>query len=942
MLNPITLNLITILMLLLPVAVAARSARMLTGTIYMSSVDSLEALPDANVALLNVDSTFVKGVMTGDNGRFQLQFNSSKGKDYILRVSYTGMKVYFRNLPDTLADFNLGQIILESNTSLKEVVISAPMKIIDTNGDTTIINATAFKLREGASLKELVRRVPGLVYDRKEKTLTYNGISLNGICVNGEAFFHGKNDIAMENLSAEIIDKMKIYDKRSEEEEFTGVRRGDKENYVLDLKTKEKFNGTLMASAMVGAGNYDKKQLDADANYFKRNGENLSLVLNTGNKNSISPNKDSREDKGVMNITKAIGNGIRIHSSLGYNYQYNGTRKRQSYSEQYLITGNQYGHSENEGLSKNRNISGHTHASWQNKNTNVSFNASLYNSGSDGSNSNHEAIFTSPTQLPLKNPFDNDDYHRLPDSIRLNDAYLNSMSKSRYLNYSVYANVMQLLNNKGTSICFNISYNKSNGDNDNFAVSSITYYKLLNNLGNDSILYRNQYQHGPSGSHSVSASVDLSHRIRRVGMRLSYKYSINRQNDRRNTYDLSPFSAGDDQSLFFILPEGYESQYIDSLSNRSYRKTNTNTVQLSLDYGCENCNFMFNFSVDPLRETLYQKTGSFDADTVRHSTDYSAHVAVYYFKGKTNISLSYYGRTSQPSLSNLLTLTDNIDPLNITRGNPDLKSSYMQSVNFNARNTDIGLNGSFSFNNTYNSVTNAVTYNTITGGRESYPVNISGNYNGNVQVGYYKNFKNYFNMSAKTAYHFGNSVSMVNEGRKEFPDKSSTRRNSSSVSLMTSYNPHWGGFTLDTRWAFSHNVNSLRNTSVYSREYNISFDAFSDLPGNFQLRSDIGYSYRGGTYMTSDMNNQIIWNAGISWRFLKKRQAELSVEWFDILNDRKNYYRNVSSTSLSEGYSKHLGSYFMVSFKYRFNKIDKGSSRERRAGDNIRSTFIAD
>lgn len=925
------LRLITILMLLFTFFLSSAKTRTLTGTVLTLNVDSLEQLPNANVALLNADSTFVKGCMTDDNGSFKIQYNQSKGKNYMLRVTYTGMKTYFKNLPDTMSNFNLGKIVLESNSQLGEVVVSAPMKIIDSKGDTTIINAEAFKLREGATLNELVRRVPGLEYDPKTKAIKYNGTSISGIYINGQPFFNGKNEVAMDNLPAEIVEKIKIYDKRSEEEEFTGVKRSTTENFVLDLKTKEKFNGTIIATAGIGAGNYHKKQIDGNLNLFKQNGDNLTLYLNSGNKDIQSPEKGNRRDNIHLNLSKRIGNEFNINGFLSYNYSRTKGDRNQSYNEQYLITGNQYQHSENSNLNKNNNVYSRINASWRHDKTFVRLYANLSGSNSNNSNNSHRAVYTSPTGMPLRNPFESDIYHSLPDSIKLNEAYSNSFSKNDNSNYSLGASLTQRLNDKGTSISVNIDYNKSNNTNNIFSVSSTTYYKLQNYLGNDSILYRNQYQNGPGDTRRMSAGIGFSQSIaEKFNIGLKYNYEFSRQNSNRNTFDLSPFSDGDDQSMFFVLPEGYKEHYVDSLSNRSLRKNGTNSIGINMNFSSSGLFMNVDFSVNPLRETLYQKTGLNEADTIRNSINYRAGVNLGYHKGKTTIDLHYSGNTEQPSLSDLLTLTDNIDPLNITRGNPDLSPSYRQNIQLSFRNTDLGLNGNAYFSNTINSVTHAVTYNPVTGGRESYPVNINGNCNGSASVGYYKNFKSNFDIAINSAYGYNRYVSLINEGRKESPDKSITRGNRASASLRTAFNPKWGGFILTGNWNFSHDVNSLRETSSYSRDYNVGLDAFTQLPGNVQLRSEISYTFRNGTYMTSDLNNQVMWNASVSWRFLKKRQAELSVEWNDILNDRKNYSRNVSSNGLSESYSNQIGSYFMVSFKYSFTHISGGGGKRGR------------
>lgn len=187
-----------------------------------------------------------------------ISVHSSKGTQYLLKASYTGMQSVFRKLDSNASTINLGSILLEEGIELGEVTVNARMRDVDHVGDTTVINAAAYKTPEGSYLETLVKRIPGMEYDSETKTLKYNGLPINEINVNGEAFFSGDNKMALENLPVELISKIKVYDKKSKLEKLTGVSTG-KENYVLDLQTKEEFNGTLLASGKAGYGNNNKR-----------------------------------------------------------------------------------------------------------------------------------------------------------------------------------------------------------------------------------------------------------------------------------------------------------------------------------------------------------------------------------------------------------------------------------------------------------------------------------------------------------------------------------------------------------------------------------------------------------------------------------------------------------------------------------------------------------
>lgn len=276
------------LLLLLPTILSAQTARTVKGKVCILSdtEQGEEPLPYASLVILGgKDSTFVKGTVSDTNGHFSLQFTPQKGTSYLIKASYTGMQSEFRKLDSKTSIVRLGNILLKEGIELKEVTVKAPIQEIDQKGDTTIINAAAYKTPEGSYLEALVKRIPGMEYDSKNHTLKYNGLPITEINVNGEAFFSGNNKMALENLPVELISKIKVYDKKSKLEKLTGVSSG-KENYVLDLQTKEEFNSTLLLSGEAGYGNNKKKDFSLQGNYFKNNGSNFSIMANSGNLSS--------------------------------------------------------------------------------------------------------------------------------------------------------------------------------------------------------------------------------------------------------------------------------------------------------------------------------------------------------------------------------------------------------------------------------------------------------------------------------------------------------------------------------------------------------------------------------------------------------------------------------------------------------------------------------
>lgn len=910
-------------MFLFPITLFAQQRVDVTGKtlVVSNNGEGQEVLPYTNILVLEAgDSTLVKGVMSDAGGNFRLSFHAKKESPYLLKVSYIGMKPEFRALNTGKTKIHVGNIVLTEGLELSEVVVTAPIKEVELVGDTTVINADAYRIPEGSNLEELVKKIPGLEYDRQNKTLVYNGLPIAEINVNGEAFFAGNHALALENLPADLVSRIKVYDKRSEMEKFMGIKTGE-ENYVLDLQTKKEFNGTLMTSVAAGKGNNKKKEAELISNFFKTGGENLSVIAKSGNRNMTSANKDNRQDNVAVNFLKKFGKKIHLNGNVMYSNAINGNEGT-SYYEQYLKTGNRYRYATSDRHNTNRMASTMLSMKWNIDkmtllNLSGSFSAMKGTNGSDS----RQATYNEDPELDITAPFNGEENGQTENDIRVNGIRMNSRSTSANRQYFLNADLTRRLNEKGSSLGLTMQYSEGRGKNEAFSVSSTTYYQLQDEWGNDSVLYRNQYYDSPNRNRKFSLGLILTQPLHKsLRAQLSYKFRRENQNNDRNTYDLSRFFDGTDDEPLYTLPEGYEAAYTDSLSNRSRSHTTAHEVALHLNYTNRTWEINAGLSVVPERQSLDQKTGRMQADTLRTSVNYYPAVTVLWHKKKTRVQLSYEGDTKQPGLTELLTLTDNSDPLNITRGNPSLRPSYNQRVRLEARDTKIGLNGDMTWANTVNSVTRAVTYNTQTGGIESYPVNVNGNWNARATVRYQKRIKRRFSVTARTGASFSQNVSLINEGQQEMPERSTTHNTTLNANLRLGYQPQWGGFDLTGDWRFRHSTNLLRETGDYTRDYRLGVNAYADLPGGIQLRSDVDYSFRNGTNITPGEDDQVVWNASLSWRFLKQKKAELSFYWADILSQKKNFTRSVSSSGLSERHTQQIGSWFMLSFKYRFNK----------------------
>lgn len=648
--------------------------------------------------------------------------------------------------------------------NLGEVVVTAAMKEVEIKGDTTVINANAFQTPEGAYLEELLKRVPGLEYEKQNKTMTYNGLPIHEINV----------------------------------------------------------NGTLITSAGIGRGNNEKKEAELISNLFRQTGDNISVIARSGNRYMTSRYPDNRQDNVAMNFAKKFSKRFTLYGNMMYNHYASGNEST-LYSEQYLTTGNRYQNSASTSTNRNTMGNGSLGMRWSLDDK------TYFNIGGNFSKSKSDN--TSDSQQSTSSEGDE----------RINSITRNSDSKSDSHSFSVNADITRVFNDKGTSISLTGSYSDSKSTNESHSLSETTYYQLESSLGGDSVLYRNQYQHSPSTNRTYSVGINLTHPLaENLRLQLGYRYSATRQMSDRSTYE--------------------SEVYMDSLSNHTLSKTITYDLSLYLNYDGKQWEANAGVLMQPERRNLDQKTGLLHADTVRTSVNWNPQLNVSWHRGKTRFELNYDGSSRQPDLGSLMSLTDNSDPLHITHGNPSLKASYNQNFRLTGRNTHLGHSGDVNFSNTYNSQTQAVFYNLATGGTETYPVNVNGNWNMRASLRYQKRWKKRFNLSARTGASFAQSVALVNEGKSEEPDRSLTHTTSYNANLRLGYQPKWGGFDLQGDWRYRHATNQLRGTSNYTRSYNFSLNTYAELPLGFQVKSDVAYSFRNGTNIKKGEDDQVVWN----------------------------------------------------------------------------------
>lgn len=859
-------------------------------------------LPYSTISILQLpDSAFIAGKTTDEQGFFKITYTQLKNSSYLLKASYTGMNPQYHVAEKKKNDV-IDTIFLDnSGILLNEIVITAKQPDIQEKQDTTIINATAFKTPQSAYLHELIKRIPGINYDQESGKLSYNGKAIQAIELNGKPFFNSDTRMALNNLPAKFISKIRIYNKQDNK-----ILNQNDLYYILDLQTKEEFNGSFLNSAKAGYGTQKKQELEGQSNYFEEDGDNMSLIINRSNKELNTLYDDNMASSLGLNFYKDIGGKFNLSGNIRYTHNVNGSLSS-IYKEEYLPEGNLYSFSTTFNKNKNQTLNSSFYVGWKpNKKTSLTVDFGYTNNRTDNDSEDKNLVlnhYTDSIQM---------DWNTIPNIYKVNSNLYESQSKSRSEEYQWLGIWKQDIGERWKADA-SIQYTQGESKDRNLSQSTIHYYQNVD----DSLFYSNQYTLSPGDNREIDATINLTQIIKKnLTLQYSYGYHFKKEQTERNIYDLLHF----DNLSFDInkLPTDYQDEYVDSLSNNSHSKTGTQNIGFNLSYQTRQWRIYAKVIYSPLQRNIKQKTGDVKTDTTIHSSDIKSSLSVGWNSKKNfGFTLFYDGNTAQPPLSVLLPVTNTNNPLYVIKGNPNLKRKFIHSIAM-ALSGLLGLSLYTDYKFISNDITQKVTYNPQTGYRETYPININGNNSLTSTLQWNKTIGNFsFNINENINYN--NQVSLIGSKDKTGADRSKTRELGILNKFQTAYRPDWGSIELTGEYFFRQSQNSLQQINVFSRDYKIGIAGQADLFKNFQINSDFNYTYRNGTGIDKNYNSEMLWNLGATLLLFKNKSTELSFYWADILKQRKNYVRSVTADSFYEYHTQQIPGYILFSLKYNFN-----------------------
>lgn len=913
----------------------AQKKTTVTGRVLDS--ESAEALSYATVQILKADTTsMIAGGTTNLNGYYNVK-NVPAGQ-YVMKVSYIGYHNFFRQveIKQGQTEFNGGTIILTPNSVvLEEAVIKGTLKQVEVKEDTLIFNADAFKVPEGSVLEELIKKIPGAEVGN-DGSIKINGKTVSKILVEGKEFFSNDRNMAMKNLPSNIVEKVKTYDKQSDMAKMTGIDDGEEET-VIDLSIKKGMKNGWFGSVDLGAGTKDRLAERININRF----EDQTQYALVGSYNNTSGRGGGITKTGMGGLNVVLERG---KFEIGGNVRYQGqktTSITKSAVQNFITTNASFSNSLNRSVSKNGGFNGDFKIEWKpDSMTTLNFRPSFSVGNSSSNSTGKNATFNDDPYLQqgVDNPLE--EMEKIAHDIKVNQNMTGNKSTGENYSFNGRLILNRRLNNLGRNFSVQLNGSYSNNENKSYSLSDVIYFQR-----NDSAALTYRYRTTPNTSENFTVGFNYTEPLiaKKLFLQTSYRFNYSNRHSDGKAYDM----GGVDELITDIrntgagyLPWDYYNYLDDDLSRYTDNTNYIHNIDVQLRLVTNYINMNVGVNVQPQRQRMEYNYQGLDTIATRNYVRVSPTLNFRYrFNKQHTLRIRYRGNTSQPSITDLFNMTDNSNPLNIRMGNPDLSPSFSNNINIDWNNflstTMQSFTARLSFSNTLNAIESRTQYNEETGGRITQPTNVNGNWNISGNFGWNRPiFVDNFTFNASTSASYSNNVGYIYQNNQSLKNTVNNLR--LGENLQFNYRTDLWDASLFGNLKYSNQKSKLvptNNRATYDFSYGASGNIY--LENGLGFSTNISMSSRRG-YSSANMNtNELIWNAQVSYRFLKGKAATVSLQAYDILSKRSNISRNISATMRSDTETNAIYSYVMAHFIYRFNMFGgRNANRGNRNGND--------
>lgn len=866
------------------------------------------------------DSTLSKFTRTNGLGNFELT-NLIAGS-YIFMVSYPGYAEYVDELTITAgSDLQKNITIIPRSKLLEEIIIQQKVAAIRIKGDTTEYKADSFKVGPNASAQELLKRLPGLQVNAKGE-ITAQGQKVEKILVDGEEFFSDDPAVVAQNLRADVVDKVQVFDKKSEQAEFTGVDDGQKTKTInLELKEEKKkgyfgkieagsdFDKYRNGKAMLNS--FKKKQKIAA--YVTHNnttfeGLNWNEQQNFGNNTNMEITDDGGMMMWVGGDDFSSGQGLPTSTTGGLSFLNKWNKDKNTFNGSYQfndqnVTGRNGSFTKT--LLKDSSFS---------NNTAETFNSSRRRSKL---NANYDWQIDSSATLKFKasgslvNNSKRSEYAGesfTDDNLPINNTSRTTTTVGENKDFTSELSFRKRLKKAGRTISYTGNFSSNNKTGEGFLFSENNFYdktgQFLRQEDIDQKKTNNEQQ--LTFQNNLVYTEPLS---KKWNLELTYRHIFSQNDAQRNTLE-KPVSN-----------DKY-TEIVDTLSNHFLFKTNDHTGGFSFRFTGKKITTSFGtaigrttFNLDELTKNTSRNIG-FTNILPRASIRFAP-------KKQRSLTLRYNGSTQNPTLQQINPIIDNNDPLNIVIGNEKLKQAFRHNFSFSMndyktlKSKSLYINGDFSFIN--NAISNSSLIDSI-GRRINQTININGNYNGFFWANYRFEIAKDIHFSISTNNSISRQINKIN-------DQFNTSNNySTGVGVgLSRWSDKWISFSINLQPTYNYSKSSINK----SREIKYwSMNSYPYLSMRFKkqklyldMESNVSLYQKTETF--ANQRNVFFVTAAVRRTFTKSDAFEVKLSVNDLFNQNIGIRRNISSNFISENTFQNIRRFWLLTLTWNFTKNGK-------------------
>ncbi|PXY44946.1 outer membrane beta-barrel protein [Flavobacterium hydrophilum] len=878
------------------------------------------------VALLTPkDSILYKFTRSDKEGKFSMK--NIKAGNYILMTTHSQYADYLDSIILEEGEKNLGTIPLISKMKLlKEIIIKTGS--IRVKGDTTSYRASDFKVDANANVEELLKKLPGIQVD-KNGTIKAMGETVEKVLVDGEEFFGDDPGMAVKNLRADAVKEVQVFNKKSDQAEFTGIDDGEtKKTINLKLKEDKKkgYFGKIDAANQPFSDADSRYNINSMVSSFKGKRKLSAFLLNGntgqdglswqdndkfGGRDDISMNMD---DDGNVSYEWTGGN----NDEEPYVDTQNGFIKNTNAGLQYS---NKWNDKQTLNLSPKYNKQIYTNNNIRNTQTQVgetqlnenTSTVSNVNRGNFKLNATYDVKLDSLNSIKFTaktNFYDTKSDEFSNGTTTGNGVLKNKQQKTFITNsdkQSLLANILFRHKFKKPRRTFSIngSWNMLDTNSDNFLKSFNDSYIEGEFSSKDEI---KQNKIGEKTNQNLGLNITYTEPLNK-NFALQFGYQITHNTGKSNylTYNYSDVTG--------------EYDLIDnSLSNQFRQTITTHRPNLKLSYNAKKINYSFGSGFGFTSFDLQDQT--LNKQYERHYTNFfpTANFS-YKYKSNSNLRFNYEGATRQPTIDQLQPLRNNQDFFNQFLGNPDLKQSFTNRISIFHNTYSILTESQFYQNITFTTTSNLISYNkdidpesakTIT-----TPINTNGNFSGNFYFGYgfkVKKLDLYVNLNPSLNYN--KSVLSINNKIND-----TKNLNSGFRVYLSKFKEKKYEFSLSNNFSNNRNTTSQNDEvkSFNTNELNLDIGVY--FWEKWKLSTDYSLYTRQKTVdFQTNLTNQL-WNARLQ-RTFKNDEFTAYIMVRDILNQNIGIRRYVYENVIGEEQNDRLKRYAMVGFTWNFKNND--------------------